>query len=108
MGQEQVKLRNPQMDEPHVDEWLKQLTSPDPELRNAAAHMVILYNFTDKSAVEPLITSLSDPDSNVRAGAASSLGLLQDLRAVEPLIATLGDEETFVQASAVEALGKLR
>jgi HEAT repeat protein len=96
------------MHEISVDAWIERLSSSDPNTRIGAAHTVIIYNFIDKRAVEPLITALGDSVADVRSGAAISLGLLLDMSAVEPLIAALDDEDLTVRAVAAEALGTLR
>ena len=59
----------------------------------------------DVQAVEPLIATLQDSDSNVRSAAAETLGKIGDARAVEPLIATLRDSHSNVRSAAAGALG---
>jgi HEAT repeat protein len=51
---------------------------------------------------------LNHENTDVRAGAANALGILEDRRAVLPLIAALGDENPFVRYYAARALGQLR
>jgi HEAT repeat protein len=54
-----------------------------------------------------LVPSLKDPNANVRASAAKTLGLLQYSAATPDLIGALGDEE-WVCFSALEAIGILK
>ena len=61
----------------------------------------------DARAVEPLIASLRDYDSEVRYTAAFSLGEIGDARAVEPLIAALRDSDLKVRRVAAHSLGKI-
>ena len=44
--------------------------------------------------IYPLIQSLNDNDSNVRANAVMALGMINDTRAVDPLIETLHRDES--------------
>ena len=60
-----------------------------------------------KSAVETLITELSDKDWRVRQTIARILGLIEDQRAVKPLIATLKDNKIEVRKTAVDVLAKI-
>ena len=59
-------------------------------------------------AVEPLIHSLEDPNSQLHMSAAWMLGQLGDKRAVPPLINALQYEELWVRWAAVGALCYLR
>ena len=62
-----------------------------------------------KQAVEQLIQTLKDEDSQVRDGAAQALGEIGDKRAVEPLINVLkADKNFYVRGGAANALGKLK
>jgi HEAT repeat protein len=54
-------------------------------------------------AVEPLIRTLDDPNSEVRAAAAQSLGLIGDKRAVEALIRALDDPDCEVHYAVFDA-----
>ena len=58
-------------------------------------------------AVEPLIQSLKDKESDVRKGAAEALGTIGDARAVKPLVQALNDDYWDVNKSAAEALGRI-
>jgi HEAT repeat protein len=58
-------------------------------------------------AIDALIVALDDPETDIRATAAMSLGLLGDRRAESAIIALLNDEEASVRAQAIIALGHL-
>ena len=60
-----------------------------------------------EKAVESLISTLGDENSDVRENAAWALGEIGDVRAVEPLIKALGYWYYGVQKNAAEALGKI-
>lgn len=56
------------------------------------------------AAYEPLTGALRHPDPTIRAGAATALGLMGDIRAFEPLRAALNDADPIVRRNAVVAL----
>jgi len=58
-------------------------------------------------AVDPLIESLDNPNTDVRRNAAKSLGVIGDPRAIQPLLNALADEEWFVRESAAWSLGHI-
>ena len=58
--------------------------------------------------MEPLLETLGDKESEVRAEAARSLGKINDPRAVEKLITALQDEKEEVRRTAAIALGKIK
>jgi len=64
----------------------------------------LLLSGCEKSLLEKLRT---DPDPQVRADAARSLGEVGDERAVDALLAALHDPEETVRAAAAAALGKI-
>ncbi|GJJ67714.1 bilin biosynthesis protein [Entomortierella parvispora] len=61
-----------------------------------------------KSAIQSLIATLKDDDSEVKSSAASALGKQSSLpeSAIQTLIATLKDDDSGVRSSAASALGK--
>jgi len=67
-----------------------------------------------KSAVEPLIAALINPNPSVRGNAAWAIGEIRGglgtnrSAAVEPLIAALGDSDSWVRAAAAFSLGEMR
>lgn len=58
-------------------------------------------------AVDPLISLLDDPDTEVRAQAAKMLGDVRFEPAADALIALLNDQQERVQYFATEALGRM-
>ncbi len=58
-------------------------------------------------AVDPLLATLKDDESDVREAAAKSLGQIGDSRAVEALAETLEDDESDVREAAAEALERI-
>ena len=66
-----------------------------------------LRNFDFRDAGLPLVEALNDSDTQVRANAAKSLGILGHPQAVTPLIQALGDRLRQVRETAAHALGEL-
>jgi HEAT repeat protein len=58
-------------------------------------------------SVEPLISVLEHPDSDVRWKAAIALGEIKDPRAIGPLIRQLSDTDRFVKSRVAHALGMI-
>lgn len=54
--------------------------------------------------LERVLGALSDPDENIRAGAAWVLGELKDPRAIEPLQKAMNDENMIVRIQARASL----
>lgn len=107
---ERVGLRNQaremlkQIGKDAPDLILTLLDDPDRDLRLFAAE--ILEGVRSPHVVRPLLFALMDPDPNVRAAAAVSLGRQGESVAVGALVDHLDDEE-WVAFSAVEALACL-
>nr|WP_255665850.1 HEAT repeat domain-containing protein [Haladaptatus sp. DYF46] len=89
-----------------AEELTDALTSPQPELRMAAAN--VLGRIGSRSATENLIRQLSDEDPRVRARVARALGRLEDKRAVSHLAERRTDEEVDVRRETAEALGRMQ
>jgi len=68
--------------------------------------VIALGEIGDERAVESLIATLKDEDSNVRKNAAEALGKIGDERAVEPLKQALKDKSKDVQIWAAFGLYK--
>jgi len=83
---------------------LTRLGSSDRRTRSKAAKA--LGELKDTRAVEPLIATLKDSNTEVRSEATSAVALLGNA-AVEPLIAALKDSDAPVRQGAAEALGLL-
>lgn len=62
----------------------------------------------DFRSVDALIAALKDSESDIRATAAMSLGLLRDKSAENALMELLSDNDVSVRSQAVIALGHLR
>jgi len=90
-----------------MSDLVGQLRDPDPEVRSFAAYY--LKNFGDESAIEPLISTLGDPEAAVRRSAVHSLAVLglrtQQRRVVDHVEFALGDESPEVRIEAAMALG---
>lgn len=91
---------------PAVLPLLSRLDGPDPDLRQAAAH--VLGAIGDRRAVAPLAARLADPDPNVRAAAAESLGKIGGPEAGATLLAALDSDEHTLRLAAVESLLAMR
>lgn len=59
------------------------------------------------AAIDPLFTTLNEPDPNVRKASVQALAKIRDKRAIEPLIAALKDSYHIIREEAVEALEKI-
>jgi len=71
------------------------------------ATIVLAKAKDDQRSIEPLITTLDDPDDEIREVAANTLGFRKDRRAVYALIRLLSDKNESVRNRAAEALGKI-
>ncbi|MGD9124646.1 MAG: HEAT repeat domain-containing protein [Desulfarculaceae bacterium] len=110
LGVEKVNLRN------HARELLRLMANDAPDLiyslmdesdndlRIFAAEL--LENVNSPLATRVLIKTLEDPEPNVRAAAAISLGRRGETSSVSPLIRKLDDEE-WVRFAVVEALAEI-
>ena len=89
---------------------IEALRTGRPRARRAAANALI--EIPDPRAIDPLITTLGDPDELVRLNAALALGEFQGRpelsTIVEPLSAALRDESPVVRAMAASALGRAK
>ncbi len=82
---------------------LSALKDPDDQVRAMAADM-IGRKVPDSSAVIPLIKALSDPSTNVRRAAMSSLRRINDSRAIDPLLKLLNDPTPEVRSMAASCI----
>lgn len=85
---------------------LARLDGPDPDLRQAATH--VLGSIGDRRCVAPLAARLADPDPNVRAAAAEALGKIGGADAGATLLAALDSDEQTLRLTALEALLSMR
>ncbi|VTT99725.1 heat repeat-containing protein : Putative Deoxyhypusine monooxygenase OS=Microcystis aeruginosa PCC 9806 GN=MICAE_1330005 PE=4 SV=1: HEAT: HEAT_2: HEAT_2: HEAT_2 [Gemmataceae bacterium] len=86
---------------------LRGLTDPDPEVRREALEQLgRVVRRGDEDVVEPLRPCLSDPDAEVRAGAAYILGGLKSSAApaVPELIVAMRDPEENVRVAATATI----
>jgi HEAT repeat protein len=85
---------------------IAEMDAADPERRALAARA--LGGLIDLDSVEPLISALSDPNSQVRGDAAGSLGWIGDTRAIAPL-SSLGftDPDPLVRKIAMHAMARI-
>jgi uncharacterized protein len=84
---------------------LRRLKSGNWRTRMRAAEKLCRYG--DPSVVDPLISTLQDPDINVRAAAAEALGIIREPKAVNPLLKALADAGHPVRSAAARALGEI-
>lgn len=89
-----------------VDGLIKLLRSRDPSVRQRA---ISLLAEQDKRAVSQLSAALSDPDPNVRQGAAYALGEIRsdDKDAVDRLTRLLRDDNRLIRIVAAQSLGQI-
>jgi len=90
-----------------VEPLLQQLKGRDARLRAAAANALARWGQSLSNATPALLVALADPDADVRAHSARTLGQSKDASAYEPLVKLLADPNDRVQVSAVRALGTL-
>jgi len=92
-----------------VPALVKQLKSPDPDLRRAAAKGLGEAGPDAKPAITALTTALADKDLFVRRFAAQALGEIgpEAKSAVKPLSDALKDPKKEVVEAAATALGKI-
>ncbi len=92
-----------------VPSLVKQLKSPDPDLRRAAAKELGEAGPDAKTAITALTTALGDKDLFVRRFAAQALGEIgpEAKSAVKPLSEALKDPKKEVAQAAATALGKI-
>jgi HEAT repeat protein len=94
------------MNDEILNNALKALSDPDPEVRKGAAFR--MHEFNDKRVTAPLINALDDEDIDVRAYSASSLGILKSREATERLISmSLNDDNIDARAAALNALAEI-
>jgi HEAT repeat protein len=92
-----------------TDAALRDLTSPKPRVRAAAAAALGDSEPARRAeVVAALVRAIDDHDLDVRAAAALSLGDLGDAEAIEALILRLDDGVPAVRQCAAMALGRLR
>lgn len=70
--------------------------------------VVKLMGINDPIVIPLLIEALSNPEPNIRQGAALVLGHKEEHSAVESLITLLKDHDLYVRATAANSLKKLR
>ncbi len=85
---------------------LQWLSDPDPQLRRAAARLIV--DMAEASDVQTLGRTLSDADPTVRALAAEALGRTGSETAVPALLGQLDDQQPRVRVAITRALGRLR
>ena len=92
-----------------VSDLTKQLKSPDPDQRRAAAKGLFEMGDEARDAVPDLVLALKDKDLFVRRFAAQSLGEIgaNARTAIPALKGSLGDSKKEVVEAAATALGKL-
>jgi hypothetical protein len=71
------------------------------------ASILAIEQIGSLEAIEPLLQALTDPEAEIRAQAASTLGKLGDAKAGAALMHCLSDESKDVRLQAVLALGQL-
>jgi HEAT repeat protein len=82
---------------------LAQLSSPDPQTRNAAVRGLVSVG---RHALPDLLDALKSPDARVRAGAAHVLSEVRAAGAMEPLAARLADPDNEVVLAVRSSLAR--
>ena len=88
-----------------LETLLAYLKSPNPGTRLDAAHKLGERRVRNQLAVEALaVTARKDEDSDVRAEALKSLGMIKDFSALPEMIEALKDPNTEVRSVAIRSL----
>src|SRR5262249_13034635 len=95
-----------------LDQWMDDLKSSDPSVREKAISMIKLYGTAARPAVPALIKAMADADVALRVNAIIALGLIgmdqQDVeKGVVALTRALNDTQGIVRFQAAMALGRL-
>lgn len=95
-----------------LDQWMDDLKSKDPSVREIAIHTLKLYGSGARPAVPAVSRAIGDADLAVRVNAIISLGLIgmdqQDVQTgVTALTRALSDTQGIVRFQAAMALGRL-
>jgi HEAT repeat protein len=77
-------------------------------LRSVALQEFTKVTSMGAAAVEPLITSLKDPNHPNRRAVVEALSQTGDARIIKPLVTALKDNDAHVRVATVEALGRIR
>ena len=89
-----------------VRRLIAELACNDRDVRKFA--LDVLGEIGDRTAVPAILDSLTDPDINVRAAAAESLGKLKALEAAAPLCSALAvEDDLLLRFTFLEALGRI-
>jgi HEAT repeat protein len=96
-------LQEPTYQEKTVDEWIKQATDANPQLRLESVHALAKIGLEAKIAIPPLIKLLRDNDEQVRSTAHQALRKMGQ-PAVTALTELLHDKNLSVRTSAAQAL----
>ena len=89
--------------------YVVRLLSQNEDLWVRVEAVIALGRIKDKQTADVLIEALDSHNPPIRREAATSLGLIGDIRAVDPLISRLGrDNNPLVRARIIEALGMLK
>lgn len=88
-----------------IDQLITLLGEEDWRIQNLAEKALVEKG---SLAANPLIKALQHENSEVRSGAARTLGKLKDERAVKPLLFALRDNHRMVRINAAQALGEIQ
>jgi HEAT repeat protein len=86
---------------------LSRLQSPSAAVRTVAADVLASAPNPDPRVRAALLAALEDPEGEVRARAAKTIGAIGDPGEVAPLVKALSDSVWFVRLQAAKAIGAL-
>jgi HEAT repeat protein len=95
-----------------LDEWIKDISDPDPSVRQIAIRTVVNFGPSAQRAVKDLQKAVSSTDASVRGDAAAALGMIQlntdDLPKVGATLTTLlQDTQRPVRIQAASSLATM-
>ena len=91
---------------PDVEQYLRDLKSPNAVIRREAIHRV--GELRIKEAVPDLINLLKEDSGEITAEIIEALGRIGDSAAVKLLVARLNENNLLIREKTIEALGKIR
>ena len=96
----------------NLDQWMKDLKSKDPSVRENAIATLKLYGYVAREAIPDLIHLSKDKDVSVRVNAVIAIGMIglddqNQQEGVAALVRALGDSQAIIRYQAAVGLSRL-